>query len=56
VTVIARSFVRDVEQVIAAAEVERTEMAWLNVVAAAKPITRQVEMTSANEGLAEVHA
>jgi cytochrome o ubiquinol oxidase subunit 1 len=56
VTVIARSFARDVEKVIDAAEVERTELAWLSAVGAAKPITRHVEMTSDNEGLAEVHS
>jgi cytochrome o ubiquinol oxidase subunit I len=56
VTVIARGFARDVEHVITAAEVERTEMAWLGAVAAAKPILRQAEMSSANEGLAKVSA
>jgi cytochrome o ubiquinol oxidase subunit I len=55
-TVIARSFARDVEHVIDAAEVERSETAWLSAVATAKPISRQVEMSSANEGLAEVHS
>jgi cytochrome o ubiquinol oxidase subunit 1 len=53
-TVIARSFVRDAEAVIDAAEVERTETAWLSAVAAASPIRRQDETSSANEGLAEV--
>ncbi|MGA9575824.1 MAG: cbb3-type cytochrome c oxidase subunit I [Lysobacterales bacterium] len=53
-TVIARSFVRDVHQVIRADEIERTERRWLSAVAAAKPIPREVEMTSANQGLAEV--
>jgi cytochrome o ubiquinol oxidase subunit 1 len=56
VTVIARSFVRDFEEVIDAAEVERGEAAWLSAVDAAKPILREVEMSSANQGLAKVSA
>jgi cytochrome o ubiquinol oxidase subunit 1 len=52
--VIARSFARAVEHVIDAAEIERTEKAWLSAVAAANPIPRQLEMSSINEGLAEV--
>jgi cytochrome o ubiquinol oxidase subunit 1 len=56
VTVIARSFERDVDHVIGAAEVARTEAAWLSAVAAAHPIPREVEMSSANAGLARVPA
>jgi cytochrome o ubiquinol oxidase subunit I len=54
--VIARSFVRDTVRVIAAAEVKRTEERWLRAVAAAKSISRDEEITSANRGLAEVRA
>jgi cytochrome o ubiquinol oxidase subunit 1 len=53
---IARSFVRDIDHVIGAAEVERTETAWLRAVAAAKPTPRQVETSSSNDGLAKVNA
>ena len=52
--VVARSFTRDVDEVIDAAEVERNETAWLSAVDGAKPILRQVETTSANQGRAEV--
>lgn len=52
--VIARSFVRDVHKVISADEVERIEGRWLRVVTAAMPIPREIEMTSANQGLAEI--
>ncbi|KIZ47548.1 MULTISPECIES: cbb3-type cytochrome c oxidase subunit I [Rhodopseudomonas] len=53
-TVIARSFARDVSKIIPAEEVARTETRWLQAVAAATPIPREIEMTSANQGLAEV--
>ena len=53
-TVIARSFARDVHRIIPADEIERTERRWLRAVAEATPIVREVEMTSANQGLAEV--
>ncbi|MGI4733112.1 MAG: cbb3-type cytochrome c oxidase subunit I [Janthinobacterium lividum] len=55
VTVIARSFARDTHRIIPAAEVERTEQRWLAAVRQARPIQREVEDTSANQGLAEVH-
>jgi cytochrome o ubiquinol oxidase subunit 1 len=55
-TIIARSFARDVDRIIPAGEVERIEARWLNAVAAAAPIPREIEMTSANEGLAKVSA
>jgi cytochrome o ubiquinol oxidase subunit 1 len=54
--VIARSFVRDVKRIIPAAEVEQIEARWLNTVAAATAIPRELETTSANQGLAEVVA
>ncbi len=53
-TVIVRSFARDVHRIIPAAEVERTERRWLRAVAEAAPIRREIETTSANEGLADV--
>ena len=52
-TVIARGFVRDTERVIPAAEVERTDRKWLHQARAARKIPRQLEETSANQGLAE---
>jgi len=55
-TVIARSFVRDVRRTIPAAEVERVERSWLHAVAEAKAIPREIETTSANQGLAEASA
>jgi cytochrome o ubiquinol oxidase subunit 1 len=55
-TVIARSFARDVHKLIPAADVERTEAHWLAAVADARPIPREIETTSANQGLAEVSA
>ncbi|NKF24399.1 cbb3-type cytochrome c oxidase subunit I [Solimonas marina] len=54
--VIARSFARDVEHTISADEVQRTEQRWLRAAANAAPIPRELEMTSANQGLAEVSA
>ncbi|USI72785.1 cbb3-type cytochrome c oxidase subunit I [Sphingomonas morindae] len=56
VTVIARSFVRDTERTITAEEIERTERAWLAEVARARPIPREIENSTANQGLAKVHA
>ena len=53
--VIARSFARDVDREIPAAEVERTERRWLDAVGRAVPVRREAEMTPANAGLAEVH-
>jgi cytochrome o ubiquinol oxidase subunit 1 len=54
--VIVRSFQRDVDRVISAEEVERTERAWLSKVHLANPVHRELEMTQANQGLAEVSA
>jgi len=53
-TAIARSFSRDTHRIIPAAEIERTERRWLRAVAEAPAIPREVEMTPANHGLAEV--
>ena len=54
--VIARSFARNTHRVIAAAEVARIDQRWRVGVARAQPIPRQIEMTLANQGLAEVAA
>ncbi|MCW2337002.1 cytochrome o ubiquinol oxidase subunit 1 [Sphingobium sp. B2D3A] len=54
-TVIARSFARDTHRLIPASAVERTERAWLDAVARARPIPREMETAPANAGLAEVH-
>jgi len=51
--VIARSFARNVHRVVPAAEVARTEERWLAAAAASPPITRPLETTSLNRGLAE---
>jgi cytochrome o ubiquinol oxidase subunit 1 len=53
-TVIARSFARDVQRIIPAAEIAWTDAMWLQAVADATPIPRQIETTSANQGLAEI--
>ena len=52
--VIARSFARDSHRVIAAATVARIDREWRQGLAEARPIARGIEMTSANQGLAEV--
>jgi cytochrome o ubiquinol oxidase subunit I len=52
-TVVARSFMRDVYRTIPAAEVEAEDRRWLEAVASAVPIPRQLEMTQENEGLAK---
>ena len=54
ITVISRSFCRDVHRVIAADEVERTEKLWLLAVVAAPRVPRELETKSINNGLAEV--
>ncbi|MCW2362803.1 cytochrome o ubiquinol oxidase subunit 1 [Sphingobium xanthum] len=54
-TVIARSFARDTHRLIPASAVDRTERAWLDAVARARPIPREMETAPANAGLAEVH-
>jgi cytochrome o ubiquinol oxidase subunit 1 len=52
-TVIGRSFARDVNRTIPAAEVEAHDRRWLDRVIAARPISRDLELTPANEGLAK---
>jgi cytochrome o ubiquinol oxidase subunit 1 len=53
-TVIARSFARDVDKVTGAAAVAQTDQRWRRELADATPIRRELEMTSTNQGLAEV--
>lgn len=53
VTVIARSFMRDVTKIIPASEVEAVDRRWLTEADAARPILRQFEMTQLNQGLAQ---
>jgi cytochrome o ubiquinol oxidase subunit 1 len=53
-TVIARSFMRDVNRIIPAAKVAAQDRRWLERVGAAVPIPRQLELTPDNEGLADV--
>ncbi|NEU14113.1 cytochrome ubiquinol oxidase subunit I [Methylobacterium sp. BTF04] len=55
-TVIARSFVRDLHRIVTAAEVERIDGQWRRAIRDARPIGRMIEMTPANQGLAEVRA
>jgi cytochrome o ubiquinol oxidase subunit 1 len=52
--VIARSFARDVDRIIPAAEVEAIEARWLDEVHATNPVHRVFETTPANRGLAAV--
>ena len=54
--VIARSFARDVHRIVPAAEVERETERWLHIVSAARAVSREIETTSANQGLARVPA
>ncbi len=49
---IIRSFRRDLERIIPAAEVEAQDRAWLARVAAATPVTRDLEASPLNKGLA----
>lgn len=55
-TVIVRSFARDTRRIIKASEVEATERRWLEAVHNAAAIPREIEMTQANRGLAQVDA
>ncbi len=50
--VIGRGFVRDTEKIIPAHEVERFHRHWLDVVAAARPVSRAREVEPVNAGLA----
>ncbi|MGA8401152.1 MAG: cbb3-type cytochrome c oxidase subunit I [Stellaceae bacterium] len=52
--VIARSFARDVQRVIPAAEIAWNDAMWRHAIADASPIPRQLETTPANQGLAEI--
>ena len=52
--VIARSFVRDTERMISADELREGHQQWLQRVAAAEPVTRDHEICSRNQGLAQV--
>jgi cytochrome o ubiquinol oxidase subunit 1 len=53
VTVIVRSFMRDVTKVIPAATVEAVDRRWLAQACAAQPVPRQLEQSERNKGLAE---
>ena len=53
VTLIARSFMRDVTRTVAAKEVEEVDRRWLAAAHAAHPVPRQLEMSEQNEGLAQ---
>jgi cytochrome o ubiquinol oxidase subunit 1 len=53
---VARSFVRDTERTIPAAEVEATERRWHAALRAARPAPRQQETEPCNQGLAETAA
>lgn len=50
--VIGRSFARDVDRIVPAAEVERIDRQWLDGAAVSRPIPRELEETTENEGLA----
>ncbi|MFZ2006452.1 MAG: cbb3-type cytochrome c oxidase subunit I [Stellaceae bacterium] len=52
--VIARSFARDVQRVIPAAEIAWNDAMWRHAIADASAIPRQLETTPANQGLAEI--
>ena len=54
--VIARSFLRRTKRVIRASEVEAQDRRWIAVAQAETVHPRELEMTSANAGLAELHA
>jgi cytochrome o ubiquinol oxidase subunit 1 len=53
ITAIARSFMRNVTRVVPACEVEAVDRRWLAQARAARPVSRQLEQTASNEGLAE---
>ena len=53
VTVIARSFMRDVTRIIPAATVEAADRRWLAKAHAARPVPRELEQSELNEGLAQ---
>ncbi|MGH7073452.1 MAG: cbb3-type cytochrome c oxidase subunit I [Stellaceae bacterium] len=47
--------IRDIERVIPAGEIRESYMRWLRVVGGAEPVSRDDEITPANDGLADVH-
>jgi len=53
ITVIARSFMRDVTKIIPAATVEAVDRRWLAEAQAARPVPRQLEQSERNAGLAQ---
>ncbi len=53
VTLIARSFMREMTRIIPAATVEAVDRRWLAQAAAARPISRQLDQSPSNEGLAQ---
>ena len=52
-TIIARSFARNTTRIISAAEVEAVDRRWLAMAHAVRPVPRQQEESSLNQGLAE---
>jgi len=52
-TVIVRSFMRDTKKIIPAAEVEAVDRRWLALAHAVRPVPREQEESSTNQGLAE---
>jgi len=52
-TVIIRSFMRDVTRIVPAATVEAVDRRWLAQAQVAAPISRQLEQTESNQGLAQ---
>ncbi|HCV78793.1 MAG TPA: cytochrome ubiquinol oxidase subunit I, partial [Pseudomonas sp.] len=52
--VIARSFQRDTERLISAADIRREHEAWLDLVAATRAVNRDEETGPGNRGLAEM--
>ena len=53
ITIILRAFLRDTTKTVRAVEVATFDSRWLAEAHAARPVSRQLEMTAANEGLAE---
>ncbi|WP_370310303.1 cbb3-type cytochrome c oxidase subunit I [Sphingobium abikonense] len=54
--IVARSFVRDTHRVIPASEVARIDESWREAAARAQPVQRELEISSANQGLALVRS
>jgi len=51
--IIARSFVRRTDRIISPGEIEAIERRWLTAVHEHRPISRELERTRANHGVAE---